>query len=279
MLRSGAVQRDDYLWLALLLAPALVLFVAFFLLPMGRLFLIGGSGALGWGAYLAAITDPHYFQSLLATILLSVAVTLVTLVISGVAGVFLQRNRFRGRALLTAMLTLPLAFPGVVIGFMVIMLAGRQGLIPDLSEALTGERLVFAYSMAGLFMGYVYFSIPRTILTVMAAAEKLDPRVEEAARSLGAGRLRVARDVIIPGLKPAFLSAGAICFATSMGAFGTAFTLATRIDVLPMVIYTEFTLQANIAMAAALSFVLGLITWIALAFARTAAGRTVAAAG
>jgi putative spermidine/putrescine transport system permease protein len=270
---------DDRLWLAVLLAPAAIVFIAFFLLPLARLFLIGGSGALGWRAYVAAFTEPSYLNSLVSTVLLSAGVTVVTLVISGFAGVFLSRNRFRGRTLLTALLTLPLAFPGVVIGFMVIMLAGRQGMIPDITEALIGERVVFAYSMAGLFMGYVYFSIPRTILTVMAAAEKLDPRIEEAARSLGAGRLRVVLDVIVPGLKPAFLSAGAICFATAMGAFGTAFTLATRINVLPMTIYTEFTLQANLAMAAALSFVLGVITWAALAFARTVAGTTVAAAG
>ncbi len=271
--------RGDRLWLAALIAPVAIVFIAFFLLPLARLFMIGGSGALGWGAYAAAFTDPLYFRSLASTVLLSAGVTVVTLVISGLAGVFLQRNRFVGRSLLTALLTLPLVFPGVVIGFMVIMLAGRQGLIPDLTESLTGERLVFAYSMAGLFMGYVYFSIPRTILTVMAAAEKLDPRLEEAARSLGAGALRVVLDVIVPGLKPAFLSAGAICFATAMGAFGTAFTLATNINVLPMVIYTEFTLQANVAMAAALSFVLGAITWAALALARTSAGRSVAAAG
>lgn len=270
---------DDRLWLAALIAPVAIVFIAFFLLPLGRLFLIGGSGALGWAAYAAAFTDPLYFRSLASTVLLSAGVTAVTLVISGIAGVFLQRNRFVGRSLLTALLTLPLVFPGVVIGFMVIMLAGRQGLIPDVTESLTGERLVFAYSMAGLFIGYVYFSIPRTILTVMAAAEKLDPRIEEAARSLGAGPLRVVWDVIVPGLKPAFLSAGAICFATAMGAFGTAFTLATNIHVLPMVIYTEFTLQANVAMAAALSFVLGAITWAALALARTSAGRSVAAAG
>ena len=133
------------------------------------------------------------------------------------------------------------------------MLGGRQGLIPNISNALIGERMVFAYSMVGLFIGYIYFSIPRTILTVIAAAEKLDPQLIEAARSLGASNWRVLVDVLIPGLKPALLAAGAICFATSMGAFGTAFTLATKIDVLPMIIYTEFTLQANIAMAAALS--------------------------
>jgi putative spermidine/putrescine transport system permease protein len=64
-----------------------------------------------------------------------------------------------------------------------------------------------------------------------------------------------------------------------MGAFGTAFTLATRINVVPMVINTEFTLQANVAMAAALSFILGGITWAALAFARSLSGSSVAASG
>jgi putative spermidine/putrescine transport system permease protein len=270
--------RDRFTLIALA-APAGVVFAAFFLLPLANLFAIGAGGETGLAAYLAILVTPRYFASLVSTVTLSAGVTAVTLAISGIAGVFLTRHRFPGRSVLLALLTLPLAFPGVVIGFMVIMLAGRQGLIADLTEALTGERLVFAYSMAGLFMGYVYFSIPRTILTVMAAAEKLDPRIAEAARSLGAGPLRVVRDVIVPGLKPAFLAAGAICFATAMGAFGTAFTLATRIDVLPMVIYTEFTLQANIATAAALSFVLGAATWLVLALARSAAGSSVAAAG
>jgi putative spermidine/putrescine transport system permease protein len=111
----------------------------------------------------------------------------------------------------------------------------------------------------------------------MATAEKIDPQLEEAARSLGASPWAVLRDVLIPALMPGLISAGALCFATAMGAFGTAFTLATDIDVLPIVIYTEFTLSANIAMASALSIVLGLITWGTLALARTATGETLAA--
>lgn len=263
----------------LLLLPAAIFFVAFFVLPMCRLFMVGGSGTTGWAAYAAIVTDSGHFNALLATLGVAAATTVAALLISGIAGVFLQRHKFPGNTALVAMLTLPLAFPGVVIGFMVIMLAGRQGLIGVITQALTGNKLVFAYSLAGLFMGYVYFSIPRTILTVMSATEKLDPRLEEAARSLGASPWRVMIDVIVPGLKPAFISAGAICFATAVGAFGTAFTLATRINVLPMVIYTEFTLSANIAMASALSFVLGAVTWLVLALARSAAGTTVAAAG
>jgi len=273
------MERREYPYLTILVLPVLVVSSAFFLLPMARLLAVAASGPEGMSAYFAILTTPRYFESLVATVVLSASVTLATLAISVVAGLFLERNRFSGRGALISMLTFPLAFPGVVVGFMVIMLAGRQGLIGEITKFLTGDKLVFAYSMAGLFMGYVYFSIPRVILTIMAAAEKLDPALEEAARSLGAPPWRVVRDVILPGLNPALIASGAICFATAMGAFGTAFTLATNIDVLPMTIYTEFTLRANLSMAAALSIVLGLITWIALNAARSMAGSTVAAAG
>lgn len=279
MNRAGAPRAARgaglYVWL---LAPAAAVFTAFWLLPLARLVAVGWSGPQGVGAYFAVVTNAQYFRSLVSTVVLSLGVTAATLVISAIAGLFLTRNEFGGKRLLVAMLTFPLAFPGVVVGFMVIMLAGRQGLIGDVSGWLFDEPLVFAYSMAGLFMGYLYFSIPRVILTVMAAAEKLDPALEEAARSLGAGPWRVVRDVLVPGLMPALVSAGAICFATSMGAFGTAFTLATKINVLPITIYTEFTNYANFSIAAALSIVLGVITWAALALARSLAGSTVSAA-
>lgn len=267
-------RRDHTLWLA---APALALFAAFWLLPMARLVKVGASGPTGISAYWSVVTNTNYFQSLVSTVLLSLVVSAVTLAISFVVGLFLQRNRFFGKSLLVAMLTFPLAFPGVVVGFMVIILAGRQGLIGAASGWVLDEPIVFAYSMAGLFVGYLYFSIPRVILTIMAAAEKLDIALEEAARSLGASPWRVTRDVVIPALQPALISAGAICFATSMGAFGTAFTLATKIDVLPITIYNEFTNYANFSIAASLSIVLGLITWAALALARSLSGATTAA--
>jgi putative spermidine/putrescine transport system permease protein len=246
---------------------------------MAHLVVAGAGGRTGALGYVAILTEPRYRATLINTLVLAAVTTLATLVIATIAGLFLQRNRFVGREVLIAMLTFPLAFPGVVVGFMIILLAGRQGLIGEITSAVLGEKLVFAYSITGLFLGYLYFSIPRVILTVMAAVEKLDPRLEEAARSLGAGVWAVHRDIILPTLTPAFVASGAICFATAMGAFGTAFTLATNIDVLPMLIYTEFTLAANLGMAAALSVSLGLIAWLVLFAARSAAGTTVAAAG
>jgi putative spermidine/putrescine transport system permease protein len=262
-------------WRIALVAPALAVFAAFWLLPMGVLAEVSGNGH-AWQTYRALLTNARYMSSLGATVALSAAVTLTTLVLSVIAGLLLARREFRAKRTLVALLTFPLAFPGVVVGFMVIMLAGRQGLIGAVTERLTGEKWVFAYSMAGLFCGYLYFSIPRVIVTVMASASKLDRSLEEAARSLGASPWQIMRDVILPGLAPGLVAAGAICFATAMGAFGTAFTLATDIDVLPMTIYTEFTLNANMVSAAGLSIVLGLVTWLVLALARSATGSAVA---
>jgi putative spermidine/putrescine transport system permease protein len=266
-------------FLNLCLLPLLLAVTAFFVLPMAKLIAVGAGGPTGIAAYAAILVEPRYRGTLANTVLLATATTVATLVIATIAGLFLQRHRFPGRAVLVALLTFPLAFPGVVVGFMIILLAGRQGLIGDITLRLFGEKEVWAYSMQGLFLGYLYFSIPRVILTIMAAVEKLDPSLEEAARALGAGPWAVMRDVVLPALTPAFVASGAIAFATAMGAFGTAFTLATDIDVLPMLIYTEFTLSANIATAAALSVGLGLVAWAILALARTVGGNTVAAAG
>jgi putative spermidine/putrescine transport system permease protein len=266
-------------FLRLCLIPLAAVTVAFFLLPMIRLMIVGGSGPQGLAAYAAILTEPRYRATLINTVVLAAATTLASLVIATIAGLFLQRHRFPGRSVLVAMLTFPLAFPGVVVGFMIILLAGRQGLIGDITRPLIGEKVVFAYSIEGLFLGYLYFSIPRVILTIMAAVEKLDPSLEEAARTLGASTWAVHRDVILPALGPAFVASGAIAFATAMGAFGTAFTLATNIDVLPMLIYTEFTLSANIAISAALSVGLGVVAWAVLALARSFGGASVAAAG
>ena len=259
----------------LCLVPMAIFALTFLALPLVQLAASAAGGEMGWGIYGQILRTPRYINTMAITVVLSAMVTAATLVVCVVVGLFLARHHFRGRGALISILTMPLAFPGVVVGFMIILLAGRQGL---LNQVLPG-RVVFAYSMPGLFLGYLYFSIPRVLVTVMAAAEKLDPSLEEAARTLGAPRWRVVADVLLPALRPALIASGAIVFATSMGAFGTAFTLATDIDVLPMVIYTEFTLQANIAMAAALSVIMGAATWAILLIARSLSGANAAMGG
>ena len=253
-------------------APVVAFFAAFWLLPVGLL--IALPARQGWTTYFATLTHPLYLQSLLQTLGLSLVVTLATLLIGGVMGIALARHRFPGRGLLLSLLTLPLSFPGVIIGFLIILLGGRQGTLANLSVALGGTRLTFAYGLLGLFLGYLYFSLPRAIAAYTAAAQALDPHLEEAARSMGARSGAIARDVWWPQLLPTTMACGAIVFATSVGAFGTAFTLSSKFEVLPITIYNEFTNYANIPVAAALSIVLGAVTWAVLYGAQAIAGRS-----
>jgi putative spermidine/putrescine transport system permease protein len=205
-----------------------------------------------------------------------VVVTLLTLALGAAVGLYLGRRRFFGRKLLLSLLTVPLSFPGVVVGFFVILLGGRQGVLAQLTSAAGLGRITFAYGLTGLLLGYLYFSLPRAIASYTAAAEALDAPLEEAARLLGASRWAIVRDVWLPQLAPTTLACGAILFATCMGAFGTAFTLASQFEVLPITIYNEFTNYANFALAASLSIALGLMTWAVLFVARrlAAAGRS-----
>lgn len=248
------------------LAPAAACFAAFWLLPMVRLVMLPADK--GAATYFAVLTNGRYLQSLANTLVLSLAVTAATLLLGAAVGLYLAHRRFVGRRLLLSLLTLPLSFPGVIVGFFVILLGGRQGVVAQIADALTGERVTFAYGLTGLFLAYLYFSLPRAIATFTAAAESMDGALEEAARSLGAGRWRIARDVWWPALAPTTLACGAILFATAMGAFGTAFTLASKFEVLPITIYNEFTNYANFALAASLSIALGLMTWVVLFVAR-----------
>ena len=190
-------------WLYLL--PAITILAAFFVLPVVRLIPASVSSESGLGLYLEIITNPRYSTSVLSTIVLSVFVTLASLFVGGLSGLFLERHRFWGRDAIVGLITLPLSFPGVVVGFMIIMLGGRNGLIGMFTQGLGAGKLVFAYGMAGLFLGYLYFSIPRVVTTVMAAAKKIDPMYEEAARTLGASSFRILKDVTLPALAPLFL--------------------------------------------------------------------------
>lgn len=251
-------------------APAAAFFLAFWLIPAVILLMLPAKA--GWATYFLTLTDDLYRNILWQTLALSVGVTVVTLAIGLLTGVALARVQFHGKALLLSLLTLPLSFAGVIVGFYVILIGGRQGVLTLLSETLTGEGSAFAYGFLGLFLGYLYFSLPRAIAAYTAAAEAMDASVEEAARSLGATGWAVMRDVWWPQLHPTTMACGAIVFTTAVGAFGTAFTLSSHFEVLPITIYNEFTNYANFELTASLSITLGLITWLALWGMRKLAG-------
>lgn len=271
MAESHALQVNYYRFInfrpGLLLLPVGVLLLAFFFLP---LLVLGAqsltvAGGLSLMNYREIIFNPLYRTSLWNSFWLSVTITLSSLVLCTPIAFYLGKSKSSARLWFRAGLLFPLSFPGVVVGFMIILLFGTTGLVPALTNVITGKTyLVIAYHLSGLFLSYLYFEIPRTTAILEGGVAKLDPRLEEAARSLGAGRWRVFWEVTLPCLRPAILSAGSLSFATAMGAFGTAFTLARGFTVLPIAIYNQYTLFFNIGLASAMAIVLALFTLLML---------------
>src|SRR3979490_2324328 len=134
------MSHKSFVWICLL--PLAAITAAFFLLPMAHLVVAGAEGPQGLAGYLAILTERRYRATLINTVLLAAATTIVTLIVATIAGMFLQRSRFPRCDVLVAMLTFPLAFPGVVVGLLIILLAALQCLIGDVSNRLFGEKLV-----------------------------------------------------------------------------------------------------------------------------------------
>ena len=95
-----SMRLKTFVWLCLL--PLAVVVLAFFVLPMVRLMIVGGSGPQGLAAYSAILTEPRYRATLINTVVLAAATTIVSLVVATIAGLFLQRTRFPGRSVLVA---------------------------------------------------------------------------------------------------------------------------------------------------------------------------------
>ena len=249
-------------------------FLAWFLVrPLGNLVVdslqvtVFGVTTPGWtlANYEAVFVDAGLRQSLLTTVALSAVVTAVTLVVCTPAALTLSRSGPRLSALVDAILVFPLAFPGIVIGFFVIVLLGRNGLASQLFEATTGEPGArWAYTAGGLAAAYVYFCIPRVVGTLRGAASTLDPDLPVVAASLGAYPMRVAATVTVPLLRAPLLASAGVCMATCLGAYGTAATLSEGIRVLPLDVADALYTRGDQGSAAALSVVLALLAVLSL---------------
>jgi putative spermidine/putrescine transport system permease protein len=246
-----------------LLLPAAVVLLAFFFIPLMLLAAqsLTVAGSFSLAQYREIIVNPLYRTSLWNSLWLALTITFGSITLCIPIAFYLGKSNSSARLWIRAGLLFPLSFPGIVVGFMIILLFGNTGLVPALTKAITGRAyLNIAYQLSGLFLAYLYFEIPRTTAILEGGVEQLDPRLEEAARCLGAGRWRTFLAVTLPCLRETILSAGSLSFATAMGAFGTAFTLARGFTVLPIAMYNQFTLFFNIGLASAMAIVLALFT-------------------
>ncbi|GGI06763.1 iron ABC transporter permease [Egicoccus halophilus] len=209
--------------------PALFLAV-FFVLPAGTIVLTGlrPEGRLDLGTLPRVLSDPGTLRVAWFTLWQAAASTALTLVL-GLPGAYaLTRLRFRGRAALRAAVMVPFVLPTVVVGSAFLALLGPRSPVNAASVALLGEAaptLDLRRTVTAILLAHVFFNYAVVVRSVGGLWEHLDPRLEDAARTLGASRWRVFREVSWPLLRPAVASSAAIVFLFTFTSFGVVLIL------------------------------------------------------
>ncbi|MBI0434667.1 molybdate ABC transporter permease subunit [Roseomonas sp. KE0001] len=199
--------------------------------------------------------SPEEWQAVrlsLAVALRSVAFGLPPAVL---AAWLLARGRFPGRALLDALVHLPLVMPPVVVGWLLLVTFGVRGPVGALLNDWFGLRLVF--TTAGASLATAVMSFPLIVRAVRLSLDAVDPGLEAAARSLGAGPLDRFLTVTLPLALPGILSGAVTAFAAGLGEFGAVITFASNIpgetQTLPLAIYAATQTPGGEATAARLA--------------------------
>ncbi len=167
----------------------------------------------------------------------------------------LGRFRFPGRPLLNALVHLPLVLPPVVTGWLLLIVFGVRGPLGALLLQWFGVRL--AFTSAGASLACAVMTFPIMVRSVRLAIEAIDPGLEQAARTLGAGRLDRLVSVTLPLAAPGILVGAVVAYATCLGEFGAVITFAASIpgetQTLPLAIYAALQVPGGEAVAARLA--------------------------
>jgi molybdate transport system permease protein len=193
----------------------------------------------------------------------------------------LARYRFPGRSVVSALVHLPLALPPVVTGWLLLIIFGVRGPVGAMLFDWFGIRLVF--TTAGASLACAVMTFPVMVRAVRLSLEAADPALEQAARTLGAGRLDRLCNVTLPLASPGILVAAIVGYATCLGEFGAVITFAANIpgqtQTLPLAIYAALQVPGGEMTAAKLSLVSIVLALIGLLLSEWLGRRLNAALG
>ena len=223
------------------------------LIPISTVFL--KTATLTWAEFLAKVTAPRA----LAAFALSFQAALVAALTNCVFGVLvawvLERYPFPGKRLVDAMVDLPFALPTAVAGIALASIYAANGWVGQWLEPM---GIQVAYTRLGVIVALTFVGLPFVVRTVQPVLADLDPEVEEAAASLGAGRLQTFRRVILPELVPAVATGFVLAFARGLGEFGSVIFIAGNMpmesEITPLLIMIQLE-QYDYAGATAIAMV------------------------
>ena len=152
----------------------------------------------------------------------------------------LVKSSMRGKVVLETLVSFPLVLPPVITGYLLLLLLSREGIIGSFLHNALGIELVFTWVAAAMAAGLV--SLPLMVRAMEVAIAGVDPRLEQAARSLGAGPLRTLATVTMPLAYRGMLAAVLLGFARGLGEFGATIVVAGNIpgqtQTIPLAIFT-----------------------------------------
>lgn len=187
----------------------------------------------------------------------------------------LARLRFPGKNIVDGLVHLPLVLPPVVTGYVLLVLLGRNGIIGGALYKYFG--IVLAFNWKGAVLAAAVMSFPLLVRAVRLSLESVDQGLEAAARTLGAGPVRVFFTVTLPLMVPGIITGLILAFARSLGEFGATITFVSNIrgqtQTLPLALYTLTQVPDGEAGALRLCLLSVLIAMAALIFSEVLARR------
>ena len=221
------------------------------------------------------IASPRALAAYRLTLGAALAAGVVNATLGMVVAWTLGRYRFPGKWLLDAMVDLPFALPTAVAGIALTALYAENGW---LGHVLVPLGIDVAYARPGVIVAMVFVGLPFVVRTVEPVLLDLEPEIEEAAATLGAGRFTIFWRVIIPTVAPALLTGFALSFARAMGEYGSIVFISgnmpMRTEIVPLLIVTKLE-QYDYPGATALALVMLAMSFGMLLIITTLQGRMI----
>lgn len=250
--------------------PGFGLALGFTLLYMGLIVLIPLSAAfvktagMSWNEFWVTVTAPR----VLASYRLSFGAALIAALVNACFGLLvawvLVRYRFPAKRLVDALVDLPFALPTAVAGIALTAIYAENGWI---GKYLAVLGIQVAFTPLGVVVALTFIGLPFVVRTVQPVLEDLEIEVEEAAASLGAGRLQTFRRIILPAVWPALLTGFALALARAIGEYGSVIFIAGNLpmvsEITPLVIVTKLE-QYDYQGATAIAVVMLMISFLLL---------------
>jgi sulfate transport system permease protein len=232
------------------------------LIPISALFF--KTFSLSFDQFWAAVTSERVMASYRLTFGASLIAALVNLVFGLLLAWVLVRYSFPGKKIIDALVDLPFALPTAVAGISLTALLAGNGWLGQYLEPL-GIKLAFV--PAGVVIALIFIGIPFVVRTVQPVLEDFEKELEEAATSLGASRLQIFTQVILPHIAPALLTGFAMAFARAIGEYGSVIFIAGNVplvsEITPLIIIGKLE-QYDYAGATAVAVVMLVISFALL---------------